>query len=37
MSDRLAHSIGILAGLTEGPIVRILIVVKYDRIDLMED
>ena len=35
VNDRLAHSIGILAGLTEGPIIRILIVVKYDRIDIM--
>ena len=35
VEDRLAHSIGVLAGLTEGPINRILIVVRYERIGMM--
>ncbi|KAM3133696.1 hypothetical protein pb186bvf_014242 [Paramecium bursaria] len=35
VTDRLAHSIGILAGLTEGPINRILIVVRYERLGMM--
>ena len=36
VSDRLAHSIGILAGLSV-PIYRVLIVVKYDSLDRMEE
>ena len=36
-SDRLAHSIGILAGLTEGPLNRLLVVIKYERVGVMVD
>ena len=35
LEDKIGHAVGVLNALAEGPINRLLIVIKLERIDLM--